>query len=92
MDKNVFIEKFTGKLPKDIKSATPQQLHNALGETVMEMFADRWNDSRQQHQRSLWYPVERASLFSERLPLCPNDVRELLRALYDSGLHVLFCR
>ena len=49
MDKNVFIEKFTGKLPKDIKSATPQQLHNALGETVMEMFADRWNDSRQQH-------------------------------------------
>ncbi len=49
MDKKVFIEKFTGKLPKDIKSATPQQLHTALGETVMELFADRWNDSRQQH-------------------------------------------
>lgn len=49
MDKKVFIEKFTGKLPKDIKTATPQQLHTALGETVMELFADRWNDSRQQH-------------------------------------------
>ena len=49
MDKNVFIEKFTGKLPKDIKAATPQQLHNALGETVIELFSDRWNSSRQQH-------------------------------------------
>ena len=49
MDKNVFIEKFTGKLPKDIKAATPQQLHNALGETVIELFSDRWNTSRQQH-------------------------------------------
>ncbi len=49
MDKNVFIEKFTGKLPKDISSATPQQLHNALGDTVIELFADRWNNSRQQH-------------------------------------------
>ena len=49
MDKNLFIEKFTGKLPKDIKTASPQQLHDALGKTVMEMFADRWSDSRQQH-------------------------------------------
>ena len=39
MDKELFIEKFTGKLPKDIKSASPQQLHDALGKTVMEMFA-----------------------------------------------------
>ncbi|WP_173386397.1 glycogen/starch/alpha-glucan phosphorylase [Ruminococcus flavefaciens] len=49
MDRNAFIEKFTGKLPKDIKSASPQQLHDALGKTVMEMFADRWNNARQQH-------------------------------------------
>ena len=49
MDKELFIEKFTGKLPKDIKSASPQQLHDALGKTVMEMFADRWNNARQQH-------------------------------------------
>ena len=49
MDKNVFIEKFTGRLPKDIKSASPQQLHNALGDTVMEMYADIWADSRREH-------------------------------------------
>jgi len=49
MDKELFIEKFTGKLPKDIKSASPQQLHDALGKTVMEMFADRWDNARQQH-------------------------------------------
>lgn len=49
MDKNIFIEKFTAKLPKDIKSATPQQLHNALGDTVMELYSDNWNKSRQEH-------------------------------------------
>lgn len=49
MDKNIFTEKFTAKLPKDIKSATPQQLHNALGDTVMELYADKWNNSRAEH-------------------------------------------
>ena len=49
MDKNTFIEKFTGRLPKDIKSATPQQLHNALGDTVMELYADRWSSAREEH-------------------------------------------
>ena len=49
MDMKLFIEKFTGRLPKDIKSATPQQLHDALGKTVMEMFADRWSNARQEH-------------------------------------------
>ena len=49
MDKNMFIEKFMGRLPKDIKSVSPQQLHDALGKTVMEMFADRWDNARQQH-------------------------------------------
>ncbi|SEK83963.1 starch phosphorylase [Ruminococcus sp. YRD2003] len=49
MDKKVFMEKFTGRLPKDIKSATPQQLHNALGETVMELYSDRWSVAREEH-------------------------------------------
>lgn len=49
MDKKVFIEKFTGRLPEDIKSATPQEIHNALGDTVMELYSDRWNASRQEH-------------------------------------------
>ncbi len=49
MDKKAFIEKFTGRLPKDIKSATPQQLHNALGETVMELYAQQWDSARAEH-------------------------------------------
>ena len=49
MDKKLFMEKFTGRLPKDIKSATPQQLHNALGDTVMELYAERWSTARQEH-------------------------------------------
>lgn len=49
MDRKLFIEKFTGRLPKDIKTASPQQLHDALGKTVMEMYADRWSNARQQH-------------------------------------------
>ena len=49
MDKNVFMEKFTGRLPKDIKSATPQQLHNELGDTVMELYREQWDNARQEH-------------------------------------------
>lgn len=49
MDKNLFREKFTGRLPKNIASASPEQLHNALGDTVMELYLDRWNTSREQH-------------------------------------------
>ena len=49
MDKKVFIEKFTGRLPRDVKSATPQQLHNALGDTIMEMYGPQWEKSRQEH-------------------------------------------
>lgn len=49
MDKNIFIEKFTGRLPKDIKSASPQQIHNALADAVMEIYADNWANSRQKH-------------------------------------------
>lgn len=49
MDKNVFIEKFTGRFPKDISSATPQQLHNALGETVMELYSQQWSNARGEH-------------------------------------------
>ena len=49
MNKDLFIEKFTGRLPKDLKQASPQQIHNALGETVMELYSDRWNKSREEH-------------------------------------------
>ena len=49
MDKNIFKEKFTGRLPKDVKSASPQQIHNALGDAIMEMYAEKWDNSRKKH-------------------------------------------
>ncbi|MBR2283274.1 MAG: glycogen/starch/alpha-glucan family phosphorylase [Ruminococcus sp.] len=49
MDIQVFKDKFTGRLPKDIRSATPQQLHNALGDTIIELYADQWTAARQEH-------------------------------------------
>ena len=49
MDKSIFKEKFMAKLPEDIKSASPQQLHNALGDTVIEMISDSWHESREEH-------------------------------------------
>ena len=61
MDKKVFIEKFTGRLPKDLKQATPQQIHNALGETVMELYSEQWDNSRKEHlskRRSAYLSME----------------------------------
>ena len=49
MDKKIFKAKFTGRLPKDIKTASPQQSHNALGDTIMEMYAEQWDNARQEH-------------------------------------------
>ncbi len=49
MDKKIFTEKFTAKLPKDLKLASPQQIHNALGDTVMELFSENWAKSREEH-------------------------------------------
>ncbi|MGB4092428.1 MAG: glycogen/starch/alpha-glucan phosphorylase [Ruminococcus flavefaciens] len=49
MDKKIFKAKITGRLPKDIQSATPQQIHNALGDTIMEMFAEQWDNAREEH-------------------------------------------
>ena len=49
MDKKLFTEKFTGRLPKAIKSATPQQIHEALGDTIMELYGSQWDNARQEH-------------------------------------------
>ena len=79
MDRNAFIEKFTGKLPKDIKSASPQQLHDALGKTVMEMFADRWDNARQQHLSK-----RRAAYLSMEFLVCRAVYNNLLvLGIYD---------
>ncbi len=49
MNKDAFIKSFTARLPKDIKSASPQQVHNALGSTIMEMYSGNWERSRHDH-------------------------------------------
>jgi len=61
MDKKIFTEKFTAKLPRDLKLATPQQIHNALGDTVMELFSENWTKSREEHlskRRSAYLSME----------------------------------
>ena len=88
MDKKIFMEKFTGRLPKDIKSATPQEIHNALGDTVMELYSDRWNASRQEHLSkrragylSMEFLVGRA-VYNNLLCLgIYNDVQEIFSEL-----------
>ena len=88
MDKKIFMEKFTGRLPKDIKSATPQEIHNALGDTVMEMYSDRWDASRQEHLSkrragylSMEFLVGRA-VYNNLLCLgIYNDVQEIFSEL-----------
>ncbi len=45
----------------DPQSATPQQLHQALGEIVMAAIADRWNKSRHAHEhtrRACYFSME----------------------------------
>lgn len=55
--KNVFLE----KLNTEPKNATVQQIHNALGEALMELFADDWQKSREKHlcsRRACYFSME----------------------------------
>ena len=45
MNKEVFKEHFNEFLGKDVSNATPQEIHNALGLTVMEYIKKDWNNS-----------------------------------------------
>ena len=49
MNKEVFKEHFNEFLGKDVSNATPQEIHNALGLTVMEYIKKDWNDSIEKH-------------------------------------------
>ncbi len=49
MNKEVFKEHFNEFLGKDISNATPQEIHNALGLTVMEYIKKDWNNSIEKH-------------------------------------------
>lgn len=61
MDKNTIKNVFLEKLNTEPKNATVQQIHNALGETLMELFADDWQKSREKHlcsRRSCYFSME----------------------------------
>lgn len=49
MNKEVFKEHFNEFLGKDVSNATPQEIHNALGLTVMEYIKKDWNNSIEKH-------------------------------------------
>lgn len=49
MNKELFKEQFQNALGKDVKNATPQEIHNALGDVVMDYIKKDWNDSKERH-------------------------------------------
>ena len=61
MDKNTIKNVFWEKLNTEPKNATVQQIHNALGEALMELFADDWQKSRERHlcsRRACYFSME----------------------------------
>ncbi len=61
MDKNTIKNVFLEKLNTEPKNATVQQIHNALGEVLMELFADDWQKSRERHlcsRRACYFSME----------------------------------
>lgn len=61
MDKNTIKNVFLEKLNTESKNATVQQIHNALGEALMELFADDWRKSREKHlcsRRACYFSME----------------------------------
>lgn len=61
MDKNTIKNVFLEKLNTEPKNATVQQIHNALGATLMELFADDWRKSREKHlcsRRACYFSME----------------------------------
>lgn len=49
MNKEIFKKQFTENLAKEISQATPQEIHNALGKTVMDYIKKDWNSSINKH-------------------------------------------
>ena len=46
MDKKIFKAAFLENLSVEPSTASAVQLHNALADTLMQLFADNWNESR----------------------------------------------
>lgn len=49
MEKKILMEMLLKKLPVTPSKATPQQLHNALAQAVVEIIGDDWHKSKKEH-------------------------------------------
>ncbi|MBR2912438.1 MAG: glycogen/starch/alpha-glucan phosphorylase [Oscillospiraceae bacterium] len=50
--KDIFLSFIEGSLTKPIEETTPQELHNILGEMVMNLMTEDWEDSRAAHRNT----------------------------------------
>lgn len=60
MDKNLLREKLSEKLKK-WRGDSVTEVHNAVGEAVMEMYAEQWQNSREKHlsgRRAAYFSME----------------------------------
>ena len=48
--KDTFLNYLKGTLSKDVSELTPQELHNAVGEMVMNLMQEDWEDSKNAHE------------------------------------------
>lgn len=61
MDQTAFRAALEEKLGGEIKAASPEELHNAIGSVVMEMIAPQWKESRAAHlanRRACYFSME----------------------------------
>lgn len=61
MDKKIFKAAFLENLSVEPSTASAVQLHNALADTLMQLFADNWNESRRKHlssRRACYFSME----------------------------------
>lgn len=91
--KEQLTQALAGIAPKD---ATPQQLHQAIGDVVMHNIAENWNKSTQAHETnrhacyfSMEFLVGRA-VFNNLL--CLGCYKEVETALQEMGLRSLLSK
>ncbi len=61
MENNVLMEILLKKLQVNPSTATPQQLHNALAQSVIEIISKNWHDSKKEHlskRRACYFSME----------------------------------
>ncbi len=87
--KDTFLRYLEGSLTKPVEETTPQELHNLIGEMVMNLMTEDWEDSRNAHRNtrhacyfSMEFLVGR-SIFNNLL--CLGIYDEVEAALQEMG-------